>query len=287
MTTTKKHSKFKNTGLLFEIIIQSITSELVNGKENPPSTTLIKEYFSNSSELSKELYLYNQLINESFSKEDDANKLIDLVLNERKKLNNANIRDEKYKLVKEINNLYDEEFYEARVKNYKVYASIYKLFEATLGKTVSPADVLRSKQTIIEHITSKREINTNTQSDMIKEYTQLDETMKTLVYKLLIEKFNKKYSVLTFQQKNILKEYINSITNKPKLKEYINSEIINIKKLVDKYLPLVDNDIIKIKINEANNRIDEFMSCKNVTDEHIIMMLNYYQLIHELKELNK
>lgn len=285
MTSIKKHSKFKNTGLLFEIIIQSVTSELVNGQDNPQSTKLIREYFSNQSELSKELYLYNQLLNESFSKEEDANNLIDLVLNERKKLNNTLIRENRYKLVKEINDLYSEDFYESRVKNYKVYAAIYKLFEHALGKTVSPADILRSKQTIIEHITSKKDIDSDTQNDILKEYIQLDETMKTLVYKMLIEKFNKTYEVLTHSQKALLKEYINSVTNKPKLKEYVDTEIIKVKKILNKYIPNVEDDIIKIKLNEANNRIDEFMTCKNITDDHILMLLNYYQLIHELKQV--
>lgn len=287
MTTTKKHSKFKNTGLLFEIIVQSVTSELVNGSSTPASANLIKEYFYNTSELSKELNLYNQLLDESFSKEEDANKLIDLVIAERRKLNNTKLREQKYNLVKEINDLYSEDFYESRVKNYKVYASIYKLFEYALGKTVAPADVLRSKSTIVEHIVNKKEVSENTQSEMIKEYSKLDETMKTLVYKLLIEKFNNKYDCLNSNQKALLKEYINSVTNKPKLKEYIDSEVIKVKKLLEKYTPVVDNDVVKIKINEANNRIDEFMNCKNVTDNHVVMLLNYYQLVQELKELNK
>jgi hypothetical protein len=260
---------------------------LIEGINVPKSTMLIKEYFSSDMELSKELYLYNQLLNESFSKEEDANKLIDLVLIERKKLDNSKLRDQKYKLVNQINNLYTEDFYESRVKNYKVYAAISKLFDATIGKLVAPADILRSKVTVIEHITSKRDINVATQTDMLSEYIKLDETMKTIVYKMLIEKFNNKYASLNDNQKALLKEYINSITNKPKLKEYIATEIVKVKRLLEKYTPIVENDIIKIKIDEATNRIDEFMGCKNITDDHIIMMMNYYQLIHELKTLHK
>ena len=57
-----RHSKFKNTGFLFEILTRQITLEVLNGGEEK-AKGIVKEFFSGKTELAKELRLYNLLIN--------------------------------------------------------------------------------------------------------------------------------------------------------------------------------------------------------------------------------
>ena len=56
-----KNSKYKNTGILFELLVRQIASDILSNKE-PQAATLVKKYFSNT-ELAKEHKLYQTLIN--------------------------------------------------------------------------------------------------------------------------------------------------------------------------------------------------------------------------------
>jgi hypothetical protein len=67
-----KHSKFKNTGFIFELLVRQITSEIMSGNTNSKAEKILKEFFSSKKELSKELKLYQYLINEKYNSESKA-----------------------------------------------------------------------------------------------------------------------------------------------------------------------------------------------------------------------
>ena len=126
-----KHHKLKYTGILFELLLRQITADILNEGVNSPAVKLLKKYFKNSAPLGKELQLYQMLVKETYSSESKANHFLDVVVSARKKITNSSLRRSKYNLIKELKDLYPvEDFFKSRIKNYKIYASVYKLFEA-------------------------------------------------------------------------------------------------------------------------------------------------------------
>jgi hypothetical protein len=281
----KKHSKVKNTGILFELLVRQITSDIVSNRTTP-ANEIIEEFFKTGTELNKELQLYQTLVKDKFSKEKFADRFIDKVLESRRKLDNKKLKDEKYNLIKKINENYDiNEFFKARVHDYKVYASVYKLFEDSIGNSIKPADSITSRATIMEHITNTKVSEESVRSKIMEEYKQLDNDIRILAYKSLIERFNEKYSVLDERQKSLLKHYINNVSNTSTLREYIDAELPKVKEEINSYLKLVDNKVIQIKLKEVALQVENFMKGSLVEDRHILMLMRYYQLIKELRRM--
>ena len=52
-----KHSKYKNTGILFELLVRQTTSDLLNNQDSK-AVKILKKYFTNT-ELGKEYGLYS------------------------------------------------------------------------------------------------------------------------------------------------------------------------------------------------------------------------------------
>jgi len=283
----KKHSKFRNTGILFELLVRKIASDIVSNT-NTPANIIIKEFFEKGRELNKELQLYQTLVKDKFPEERQADRFIDKVLESRKHLDNKKLREEKYELIRIIKETYDlDDFFKARVQDYKVHASVFKLFEDVIGNSIKPADVITSRSTIIEHVTNKKVSEETVRSKIMTEYEKLDKDIRILAYKSLIERFNEKYSTLNTRQKTLLKQYINNVTNTTTLKEYINNEIPKVKEEIKTYFDFIDNKVILIKLKEVTNQIDNFMKGALVEDKHILMLIRYMELSKSLKEMKK
>ena len=58
-----KHSKYKNTGILFELLTRQITSDILSGKRTPKAIPILEKYFNKNEELGKELILYLSFFN--------------------------------------------------------------------------------------------------------------------------------------------------------------------------------------------------------------------------------
>lgn len=280
-----KHNKYKNTGILFELLLRQVTSDTISGKDSA-SLPLIKKYFSKS-ELAKEYKLYQTLIANKAISEGKAESLINTTLEIHARLNRTALRKEKYNLIKEIKSHYNlEEFFKAKVNNYKQHAAVYTLMEAySTLEFVDPANVIDNKVTLLEHITRK-EINKEEVKDRVmEEYSAMDKSTRILAYKMLIEKFNEKYGDLTNDQKLVLKEFINNVSSTTKLKDFVNNNIDGIKKQLTKLVEKVEDNTIKIKINEVVNLIKPLDKNQSVKDEDIITLLTYHQLVAELKSV--
>lgn len=283
----KKHSKLKNTGILFELLARQITSDIVSNR-NTPANEIIERFFKPGTELNKELQLYQTLVSDKFSKEKFADRFIDKVMESRKNLDNKKLKDEKYELIGCINENYDiNEFFKARVHNYKIYASVYKLFEDTIGNSIKPADSITSRATIIEHITNKKVSEESVRSKIMEEYKTLEKDIRILAYKSLMERFNEKYSKLDERQKSLLKQYINNVSNTSTLREYIDAELPKVQKEIESYLDFVDNQVIQIKLKEVALQTENFMKGSLVKDKHILMLMRYYQLLKELRVMKE
>jgi len=280
---SKTHSKIKNTGILFELLTRQITSDIISGNESK-AIHIVKEFFNSKTELFKEWQLYQTLIKDKFDSENKAESLVNECLKERAKINEKKLFNEKYNLVKTIKESFDiDSFFKYRINDYKVYASIYKLFEE---KQLEPTDLVTSKFTLIEHITQKDMDKKTIVSEIKGIYSKLDEDIRLLAYKRLIEIFNERYDGLSIEQKKLLEQYINNITNSTTLKTYIEARIPEIKQELELLYEKVDDDITKIKLEEVTNNLDNFMKGAIATNEHVLRLLRYYALINELKEIS-
>jgi hypothetical protein len=280
-----KHSKVRNTGLLFEFLLRQITTDVLNKNNNSKALNFIKQKFNEASELGKELALYNALITKKFNNDKKAEFFINEVLNERHKLNKSKLRREKYNLIKELKEGYNvDELFATKVRNYKTYASIYKLFEYI---DLRPEDKTESFFNLVEHVTTTDkniELTETFGGSKIPENTEL----RILTYKSLLEKFNNKYSKLNHSQKNLLREYINNISNTNSLKKNLKKIVTELKKDIIKNKNKLKDKVVKIKMNEALNTMDKFCGMENksqfVKDNDVLQTMRYMELLKELKK---
>ena len=265
MSSNTKHSKIRNTGILFELLTRQITVDVLNNNKKAQAAKILKEFFNKNTQLGKEYELYKVLTTENYKSERKANHLVSAVLNTRKKLNESSLKREKYNLIKEIKKNYNvSDFFMARIPNYKINASIYKLFES--NSLDNPAQKTENLFTIVEHITRKTISSKKKEKTISEGYKKQEKDLRLLAYGILVEKFNKKYSSLSQSQKKLLKEYINNISNTNSLKDFIETETLRVKSKLQSFLPKVDDKVTKIKLNEAVNQADTLMKGRIVED---------------------
>ena len=284
MSSNTKHSKIRNTGILFELLTRQITVDVLNNNKKAQATKILKEFFNKKTQLGREYELYKVLTTENYKSENKANHLVDAVISTRQKLNNSQLKREKYNLIKEIKRNYNvSDFFMARIPNYKVNASIFKLFNSNQNE--NPAQKTENRFTIVEHITRKTISSKKKEKAITEGYKKQEKDLRLLAYCILVEKFNKKYSSLSVAQKKLLKEYINNISNTNSLKEFIESETAKVKKQLQSHLPKVSDKVTKIKLNEAVNQADTLMKGRIVEDKQVVTLMRYYQLVKELKNV--
>jgi hypothetical protein len=282
-----RHSKFKNTGFLFELLTRQITYEVLNGSEEK-SKQIIKEFFAGKTELAKELRLFNLLINEKYNTESKAEKFIDAILEAHTRLDYTKLKKEKYHLVKAIKETFEiTNFLSSPVTNYKVLASVHKLFEAKTFNVTDVKDIFDSKLTLVEHIASKSQNTLKVKEDkLVEDYKKQEKDLRLLTFKILTESFNKKYTNLNDSQKGLLREYINNVTNTSKFGEYFESHLIKtITELHSMYKGMKDK-ITKIKLRETINVLKKQKIGKKITDGQVSALMMSYELIKEIKNVN-
>jgi len=276
-----KHSKYKNTGILFELLTRQLTSDTITGNPSK-SLSFLKKHFNSKTELLKEYKIYHTLSSQKYKKDSQATILIEELIKAHKRLNKSQLRREKFNLIKEIKNTYNvNDFFKAKITDYKIMASIFNLLE---NKEATPLSIINSKVTLLEHITEKPiQIK---KSVVLENFNKQDKDTRLLTYKVLLEKFNDKYSSLQNNQKTLLKEYVNSVTNSPALKSYINQEIKEVKKTITGYSKKVEDKAVAIKLTETKGMIKPLCKKTSVNDDNVINLLNYYELINELKTIH-
>ena len=287
MAKKLKHSKIKNTGILFELLTRQITADVLAGKDSK-AVTIVKKYFNENTSLGKELQLYRLLSEKHFKSENKANELVEVVLKSRKKLSNSKLRNEKYNLIKQIKETYDStDFFNGRISNYKLFASIYNVFQSeTSNNEFNPEQVLNSKFTVLEHITNQKISGDVVKEKVLKEYSQKDKDLRLLTYKILVDKFNKKYKKLDESQKKLLENFINNVSNTNKIREFIDNEVSIVKEELSKHLPKVKDKVTKIKLTEAIKQIVNLTKGRVVEEKQVLTMMRYYELVKEIKNVH-
>ena len=275
-----KHSKVRNTGLIFELLVRQVAVDTMNNTR-PLALDILNKHFKGSSELTKELKLYRSIREEKFTNETHATTFVDAVIKARKALIESDLKRQKYNLIKDLKENYNvNEFFKSRVSDYKLHASTFNIFEH--AEADEPASYIRNKFILIESIQNKKSLKQSSDS-LLKE----DKDVRILASKLVIDKFNEKYKTMSASQKKILREYINNVTNSVHLKKYIVSETKNIQKELSSLKTIVPSKVVRIKINEVVKLIGSLRKKHLVEDKDILTMLRYYELIGELKKVRK
>lgn len=280
-----KHNKFKNTGILFELLTRQITADIMSNKESA-AVGIVKKYFSRG-ELAKEYKLYQTLTKAVSLSEAKAESIISSTVKLAERLNRSNLRKEKYNLIKEIKEKYDlEEFFKAKIHNYKAHAAIYNLIEAQIStEFIEPTFIVENKVTLLEFLTKQNVDKNKIEDQVIAEYASQDKATRTLISKIMIEKFNEKYSKLLPEQRDVLKTYINKISNTVSLREYVNTNFESIKKTLVELQSKVTDQRTQIKLKELVSIIKPLDKNESVKDEDILNLLQFHELIHEIKSL--
>lgn len=279
-----KHSKIKNTGILFELLVRQITADIINGESTDAAKKIVSEFFKTGTELNKELRLYQLLQNERYSSENRADSFLSTVLEARSKIDSNKLSKEKYNLIREVNSKFDiNTFMSSPISNYKLLASIYKIFE-NRNSDFDVKDIFDSKITILENITNTQSSvkNLNEQADL-NAYKSQDKDIRLLTYEILVESFNNKYTTLDTKQKKLLKEYINNMTNTADFSKYILSEIPKIVSSLEKINESIKDKVTKIKLNETINSLNSIKINRTASDSQVSAVMLSYELIKELK----
>lgn len=272
-----KHSKFKNTGMLFELLTRQITSDIVSSKESA-AINILKKHFGKTSELIKEYTLYKTLCDEKLKSETKANMLIEAAIKAKRGLDRKKLTQEKYELIKAIKDNFDiDSFFQTKVQNYKLLASIYKLFE--YKELENPLQIAKCRITVLENVTTK---STNQLISETVSISKEPKEVRLLSQKLLVEKFNKKYSDLSENQKTLLREYISNVSNTNNFKALIQAEAVHLKEVFQKNMFKVKDIALKIKLKEVVTLLDEYADIKKIEENHVSAILRYYSLIEDL-----
>jgi hypothetical protein len=276
-----KHSKYKNTGILFELLVRQVTNDTLQGMDTSPAITILREFFKKNTSLKRELGLYQTIQNEKFKTESRANTFLDAVIKEHGKLSKSIVKKQKYNLIKEIKKSYNlESFFSQRVNNYTANASIYCLFEGT-----TPIKTMKYRGALVEGIVEQK---TKKSADTLSMYQKQDKDVRLLSQKILIEKFNNKWGKnLSVKQKGLLKEYIHNISNTTKLKDYLVEEITKSTKILDGLAKKVEDSVVKIKLQEVSSQMRAMKIDNNIKDKYVISLMRTYDLIQEVKNVIK
>jgi len=281
-----KHSKYKNTGILFELLVRQITADTLSGKDSK-ATNILKKYFVKT-ELGREYKLYETITKHKNLTEGKAEVVINSVIESSKNLNRGALKRQKYNLIQEISKHYNlEEFFKTKLPNYKSYAALYTLVEIYNSEMLSnPDQIISNKIAILENLTTKQVDKKKVEDDLLTEFQSYDKDLRILTYRVLLEKFNGKYASLNDNQKSVLKEFINSVDSTPKLRDFYNSKIVDIKSQLTELNKKVQNKTIQIKITEIQSIINPLDKTSKIGNDDLVNLLQYYELLDELVNIH-
>jgi hypothetical protein len=281
-----RHSKYKNTGLIFELLVKQVAADTLNNMDSN-AVSLIKKYFTGKSALAKELRLYEFIIKNTNTTATKAENIISTILELSQKIDRNAAKKQRYNLVKEIKESYNEsDIFTIKVPHYKALAATYCLLEAhTNPDVVNPEVLIENKTTVLEHLTGSEQKEEEVKQSLLEEYSKYEEDLRLLTYKILLEKFNGEYASLLPEQKNLLKEFISSVDSNNKLFTLVNEQLDVVKKSLVATTLIVEDRVVALKLNEIASNIEPLSKGTRIDDSHLLNLMQYYQLLHEIVQV--
>jgi hypothetical protein len=280
-----KHSKYKNTGLIFELLVKQIAADTLSRKDSP-AVKIMKKFYTGKTSLVREFKLYEYILKNKGVSQSKGETIVSTIIEISRKLERETIKKQKYDLIAEIKNSYDlDEFFSMKVRDYKALAALYCLMEAQNADLADPQTLVDNKMTVLEHLTESKQNEEDVKDALVEEYAKYDKDLRMLTYKILLEKFNGEYANLLPEQKAILREFITASESQVKLRTMINEELEKIGLAVEKMKTKVSNDIARIKLDEVAKTIKPLSKQTRINDTHIVNLLQYYDLVNELNTL--
>lgn len=281
-----KHSKLRNTGLIFELLVKQIASDTLSNKDSA-AVQIMKKHFTGGTSLAKEFRLYEFITKNTGVSQAKAETILSTITEISRKLDQKVLKKQKYQLVADIKESYNiDEFFAIQVRDYKSLASLYCLLEAQNSDIlIDPSSLVDNKTTLLEHLTSAKQNKSEVKDTIIEEYSKYDKDLRLLTFKILLEKFNSNYKSLLPEQRRILKEFITSVSSTKRLRNFVNEELTNLSKEVSGLASRVKDKVIKIKLDEVAKAIKPVNAKERINDNHLVNLMQYYDLVNELRGL--
>lgn len=283
-----KQKKYRNSGILFELLIRQITSETITGLSESPALNITKKYFNAGTELGKELQLYRAFFEVGRPlTEGKAIDYVNMIIEQRRKLDESKLTREKYNLVKEIKENYSlDTFLSHKIPNYTLHASVYKVFMNEVAQRqkyniINVNDIATAKYTIVEHLTTPQSKKPDQTDTLIEEYRKESEDLRLVAYKMAIDKFNEKYSGLNESQKLLLREYINNTAVNQSLLKFMSKEVPVLQEKLRLCANSEKNKVAAIKLNEVANQLEVIRQKKVFRDNEVTAVMIAFQILKE------
>jgi hypothetical protein len=282
---SRLHNKKRNTALLYEFLVRTISSALVEGDKKKSSMALriLRKHFKPGSQLYKEFRLFNALLKTTVSTDGVATSILNEARNAAVSADISSLDREKSLLIRSINHMIqDENFYDQPIAEYRLYATIQTLLNEW-RKPTGTADIpslANYEEQLREWLLSEKKKD---------DHVLIDESPGTtrLLMKVMMKKLNEKYSnALNDDQREIIKAYAFSAANedqatiKKKLEE-VRSELIE---SIEEYTTQKsDNTFLVNKLQDAKSKILS-ESLDTVDDSVVSKLMLYSTLRQELNE---
>jgi len=278
---SSSHNKKRNSGLLYEFLIRTISSSLVENDKQKSSKALkiIKQSFKPGSEIYKEFRLINALMKTTVGSESVAASIINEAKNVCRTHNLQELEKEKSMLIRNINHqLQDENFYDQHVNEYKMFATIQNLINGWRSKEPNLQKLAEYEDQLLKWLLTKKE---ETSEQKVNENSV---GTNRLLMKIMMKKLSEKYDgALSSDQKALIKAYAFSTANDD------NSTIFRkMQEIKEKLLESINNYVtsenassyLKSKLVEVKSKLSE--SASIVDDSTVSEYMLYAKLVDEL-----
>lgn len=283
-----KHSKYRNTGLLYELLVKQVAADTLQNKKSY-AVKLLQKYFSKNTPLAKEYSIYEEVLRKTSLEKVEVDTKIGVIQEISKTLDVEVIEREKYNLIKELKQYYNiKDFFTRKIQDYRTLASLNQLIEVYKSSNPSSIEIgkiVENKLTLTRHLLGQNHKKDQEKNEVLEEYLNSDKDLKLLTFKILVSKYNDKYKSLNSGQKVILREYINSVGSINKMRTLLNTEILKLKNLIEGRKDKVEDSIIKIKLNEISKTMTTIPATKKLEESDIIKVLQYHELVQELSKV--
>ena len=281
MSKSNSHNKKRNTGLIYEFLVRTISSALVEGDKKRSSTALkiLKRHFKPGTELYKEFRLINSLVKTTVSSDSVAGSILREARNAARGHDLPALDHEKSIIIKHINyTLGNEDFYDQQINEYRTYATVQTLLNEWRVDSPDIGKVASYEDQLVKWLMSNKE---QPDDHLISE----DAGTSRLLMKIMTKKLNEKYSgMLNEDQRSLIKSYVfATASDDPEIIRKKLSEIKDdlLQKIEEYSSTNVDNEYINGKLSEARERLLS-ENLEGVDDDTVTRFMLYTKLTTEL-----